>query len=771
MASVIRSFIAPVVSAPAATSGNAIWLVFDDTLDTSTVNAATFKLFRESGDPSSLGGTFSFATTTVTDDTLVFRPDLGFTPGETIEVVLTNGITVGGAAISPYDARFSLAADLPGISAEAFAAADSGLPPVGRFDEPAPSLTRFGPVSADAFGVPSSIKTVAATGDNNIDGLLSGDAWQSNSLTFSFTDNISDYEAGYDQLAAHATGYQALSSVQQAVAREWLGSGGEYANISGLTPSELTGASDKDATIRMAMSDVPGTAFAYYPSGFFVEGGDAWFNPSYYNTPVIGDYAYHTFGHELGHALGLKHGHETGGVANVAMNANRDSMEFSIMTYRSYEGHDLTALPYYTNEAWGFAQTLMMYDIAAIQEMYGANFSYASGNNIYTFSTTTGQMFIDGVGQGLPGANRIFRTVWDGNGTDTYDLSNYATKLSIDLTPGGWSDFNVGGTSQRAVLDDGWGPTVQYARGHLFNALQYHGDARSLIENAIGGTGNDILLGNDASNALTGGNGNDTLTGGVGNDVLTGGAGSDTAVYSGNAGNYTVTAIPGGYHIVRNGGGGEGADDLFGVESLQFANGTFAPDAVPCFLRGTRVLTRTGYRPVEALRVGDELQTLNHGWLPLRWIGHRKMAPYQGRSADPATPVRIKPGALGPGLPARDVWVSPDHALFFRYHLIPAKALVNGVSIVRDYGIADIEYFHLLLDHHAVIFSEGLPTESYVPSENLHQFENDETCPLDLAVVFRMTDCFPRVAAGPLVESCKALVFKHFHPEIERLAG
>lgn len=770
MAGVIRSSIVPIVNNPGTPTSNAVWIVFDDSLDTGTVNADTFKLFRISGDFSPLGGTFNFATTTFANDTLVFAPDLGLAPGETVEAVLTDGVTVNGMSIAPYDAKLTLGTASFDSGAGAFVAADSGVfgdgiqsvTPPGRFDQPAPTPPPSAAESADAFGVPTSIKTVAATGDNNIDGLLDGTAWLSNAVTFSFPDSMNDYETGYSPgyTSNPVLSFQALNSTQQAAARDWLGAGGEYANVSGLTPSELTGASDKDATIRMAMSDDPYTAYAYFPAAT-VEGGDAWFNPYDYNTPVIGGYAYHTFGHELGHALGLKHGHETGGAANVAMNADRDSMEFSVMTYRSYVGHDLDALPGYVNEEWGFAQTLMMYDIAAIQEMYGPNFSYASGNNIYTFSTATGEMFIDGIGQGTPGGNRVFRTVWDGDGTDTYDLSNYSTKLSIDLSPGGWSDFDVGGASQRAVLDD-WSLTTQYARGHLFNALEYHGDARSLIENAIGGTGDDIILGNAADNALTGGDGDDSLTGG---------AGSDTAVYSGNAADYTVTAIPGGYHIVRNGGGGEGADDLYGVEFLQFANGTFAPDAVPCFLRGTRVLTRTGYRPVEALRVGDELQTLGHGWLPLRWIGRRRMAPHQGRSADAATPVRIKPDALGPGLPARDVWVSPDHALFFRHHLIPAKALVNGVSILRDHGIADIEYFHLLLDRHAVVFSEGLPTESYVPSENLHQFENGDTCPLDLAVIFQIADCFPRAAAGPLVESCKALILRGLSRGAERLAG
>ena len=71
----------------------------------------------------------------------------------------------------------------------------------------------------------------------------------------------------------------------------------------------------------------------------------------------------------------------------------------------------------------------MMFDIAAIQYMYGANYSHNSGNTTYTFSQTTGEMFVDGVGQGTPQGNRIFRTIWDGNGIDTYDLSNYTTNL------------------------------------------------------------------------------------------------------------------------------------------------------------------------------------------------------------------------------------------------------------------------------------------------------------------------------------------------------
>jgi serralysin len=340
-------------------------------------------------------------------------------------------------------------------------------------------------------------------------------------VSFSFTDSINDYESGYANRATHAASFQTLNETQRAAARRWIGTGGEFYNVSLLSPFELTGASDRDATIRMAESNDPGTAYAYYPNGSSVEGGDVWFNPRDYNSPTIGNYAYLTFGHEFGHALGLKHPHETGGVRNVAMNSDRDSMEFSIMSYRSYVGASTTGG--YTNEYGGYAQSLMMYDIAAIQHMYGAWFGYNSTNTTYTFSTTTGEMFVNGVGQGTPAANRIFRTIWDGNGIDTYDFSNYTTNQSIDLTPGGWSDLDASGNFQNANLGNG-----NYARGHVFNALQYNGDVRSLIENANGGSGNDTIVGNSANNVLNGNGGNDTLNGGDGNDTLNGGDGNDT---------------------------------------------------------------------------------------------------------------------------------------------------------------------------------------------------------------------------------------------------
>ncbi|HRE20333.1 MAG TPA: M10 family metallopeptidase, partial [Rhabdaerophilum sp.] len=290
----------------------------------------------------------------------------------------------------------------------------------------------------------------------------------------------------------------------------------QYTNM---TTTEVTGGT---ADVRVAFSDDANpTAYAYYPSNS-TKGGDIWYGSDYpvYQNPIKGQYAWATTIHELGHALGLKHGHETGGPGNTALQSAYDQMAYTIMTYRSYENGPTTG---YTNELNGYAQTFMMYDIAALQTMYGANFNTNSGNTTYTWSATTGEMSINGVGQGAPGGNKIFMTIWDGNGVDTYDFSNYSTNLTVNLTPGA---FSITSSAQLADLDQfqaGFN-----APGNIFNALQYNGDVRSLIENANGGSGSDTITGNAANNTLHGNNGNDTISGGDGADILYGDAGADS---------------------------------------------------------------------------------------------------------------------------------------------------------------------------------------------------------------------------------------------------
>ncbi|MEK7413360.1 MAG: M10 family metallopeptidase C-terminal domain-containing protein, partial [Planctomycetota bacterium] len=352
-----------------------------------------------------------------------------------------------------------------------------------------------------------------SSGSQDINGLLSASKW-TGSITYSFPASASFYEDSYGSNEP-GFGFSQLNSTQQAAATAAVQM---YNTISNANITQITETASVHADLRFANSTLPSTAWAYYP-GNYPEAGDSWFGSNFTN-PIKGTYAYAGFMHELGHALGLKHGQET----NVygPLPSAHDSMEFSVMTYRSYVG---AALNGYTNQGSSYAQTLMMDDIAAIQFMYGANFNTNNGNTTYTWSASTGEMFLNGVGQGAPSGNRIFLTIWDGGGADTYDMSNYSSGVSIDLTPGGWS------TTTFAQLADLNQFAAGYeARGNVFNALQYNGDARSLIENAIGGVGADVVLGNAAVNALYGNGGNDTLSGLDAADTLTGGTGADLLI-------------------------------------------------------------------------------------------------------------------------------------------------------------------------------------------------------------------------------------------------
>jgi hypothetical protein len=144
---------------------------------------------------------------------------------------------------------------------------------------------------------------------------------------------------------------------------------------------------------------------------------------------------------------------------------------------------------------------------------------------------------------------------------------------------------------------------------------------------------------------------------------------------------------------------------------------------VACFRAGTALLTKRGMIAVEALAVGDRVVVQGGGVRPVVWLGHRNVACRHHPRPEAVWPVRVAAGAFGPGLPLRDLFLSPDHAVFVAGALIPVKHLINRHNITQI-KTDSIEYWHVELDRHDVMFAEGLPAESFWGSANRAQFEN-----------------------------------------------
>jgi hypothetical protein len=135
-----------------------------------------------------------------------------------------------------------------------------------------------------------------------------------------------------------------------------------------------------------------------------------------------------------------------------------------------------------------------------------------------------------------------------------------------------------------------------------------------------------------------------------------------------------------------------------------------------CFLKGTKILTAEGDRKIEDLAVGDLLPTMFGGLRPVQWIGR-----YPIKKSDPskpwvkdALPIRIARSALGPELPHADLYVTGYHSLLIDGVLAPAATLINGTTIVRDEEreYDELEYFHVKLESHDVIYAEGVLAET-----------------------------------------------------------
>src|SRR5688500_5935543 len=298
---------------------------------------------------------------------------------------------------------------------------------------------------------------VSFSGNAEIDGVLDGTKWALPSLTYSF-------------VPERGTTSPLLNTAQQDAVRQVLGSVDASTN---LTFSQVAETSQSQGILRFGESANQITASAYMPSENAL-GGDVSFNTSDYNSPKKGSYAFATFLHEAGHALGLDHGQD----GDYKLPFDHDSLEYSVMTYRSYVGAPLDG---YTAHDGSYPRSYMLADLAALQYLYGANYGTNAGNTTYQWSPSTGELKVNGVSSAKSTTNTVFETIWDGAGPDTYDSGADSTGPRVSLSRGGLTPRSSGRLAQL-----GTGPV---ARSTIASAWLYGGKPASLVENARGGYG------------------------------------------------------------------------------------------------------------------------------------------------------------------------------------------------------------------------------------------------------------------------------------------
>lgn len=192
----------------------------------------------------------------------------------------------------------------------------------------------------------------------------------------------------------------------------------------------------------------------------------------------------------------------------------------------------------------------------------------------------------------------------------------------------------------------------------------------------------------------------------------------------------------------------------------------------PCYCTDTHILTIRGEVVVQELGVDDMVVTASGQSRRVRWIGSRHYPEQTAPRAD--RPVRIRAGALSEGVPARDLWVSPDHALFVDDLFVAAGHLVNGRTITRGEAVADLTYWHVELDAHDLLLAENTPAESFLAMPGLYRhFDGDRAEPIAQVTSVPYAE---RAQEGPRLTALRQRLIQHAglsldHPGLGDLRG
>ncbi|HYD88361.1 MAG TPA: M10 family metallopeptidase C-terminal domain-containing protein, partial [Vitreimonas sp.] len=342
-------------------------------------------------------------------------------------------------------------------------------------------------------------------------------------------------------------GFSRFSAAQIAAAELALQLWSDVANITFVRVGSGTtgeGAYTNNATILFSnySSGAEGaSAFAYYPwptqTGAAQVEGDVWVNISLASNQdmTFGEFGLHTLTHEIGHAIGLAHPGDydslSGEPITYPESADywQDSRAYTVMSYfgSAGVGHSLNA----------FAAGPQLHDIAAAQLLYGANMTTRTGDTVYGFNSNTGRAHYTITADGQ---SPVF-AIWDAGGNDTIDFSGYSTATEIDLREQAFSSAGPGNGGAGVAIGN-----IAIARG-------------AVIENGIGGSGADVITGNNVANRLRGNGGADTIDGMAGIDTSVYAIASTGASWTRNSnGTLTVT--------------GQGTDTLTSVEVLDFSD-------------------------------------------------------------------------------------------------------------------------------------------------------------------------------------------------------